>query len=417
MSSYKDYLIERTMVKETGFYDTLGVKPNATADELKKAYRKLALKYHPDKNPTEGEKFKQISQAYEVLSDAKKREVYDRGGEKAIKEGGTGGGGAGFTSPMDIFDLFFGGGSRMHRERKGKNIVHQITVTLEDLYNGATRKLSVQKNCICERCEGRGSRKGAAQMCMSCHGTGVQVRMHQLLPGMVQQVSTVCHNCQGQGQRISQKDRCKTCGGRKIMRQKKILEVHVDKGMKDGQKIVFHGEGDQEPGLEPGDIIIVLDQQEHAVFTRRGEDLLMSMELQLVESLCGFKRPVQTLDGRTLLVTSHPGEPIKPGDTKCVLNEGMPMYRRPFEKGRLIIHFSVLFPPANFLPKHKLKELERYLPGKVDTEQTDSMDEDLYIYADLEDCDLESRRRHRHQYYYMDEDDYASTGGVQCHTS
>ncbi|MEQ2208374.1 hypothetical protein XENOCAPTIV_027299 [Xenoophorus captivus] len=138
-------------------------------------------------------------------------------------------------------------------------------------------------------------------MCMPCHGTGVQVRMHQLLPGIVQQVSTVCLNCQGQGQRISQKDRCKTCGGRKIMRQKKILEV--------------------------------------------------------------------------------------------------------------------VFPPANFLPKHKLKELERYLPEKMNPEQTDSMDEDLYIYADLEDCDLESRRRHRHQFYYMDEDDCASTGGVQCHTS
>ncbi|XP_010785207.1 dnaJ homolog subfamily A member 1-like, partial [Notothenia coriiceps] len=144
------------MVKETGFYDTLGVKPNATPDELKRAYRKLALKYHPDKNPTEGEKFKQISQAYEVLSDAKKREVYDRGGEKAIKEGGSGGGGGcggNFASPMDIFDLFFGGGSRMHRERKGKNIVHQISVTLDDLYNGATRKLALQKNTICERCE------------------------------------------------------------------------------------------------------------------------------------------------------------------------------------------------------------------------------------------------------------------------
>ncbi|XP_037554167.1 dnaJ homolog subfamily A member 1 [Nematolebias whitei] len=405
------------MVKETGFYDTLGVKPTVTPDELKKAYRKLALKYHPDKNPAEGEKFKQISQAYEVLSDAKKRELYDRGGEKAIKEGGTsGGGGGGFASPMDIFDLFFGGGSRMHRERKAKNIVHQITVTLEDLYNGATRKLAIQKNCICEKCEGLGSRTGVLQMCVSCHGTGMQVRMHQLLPGMVQQVSTVCHSCQGQGQRLNQKDRCKTCGGRKMLRQKKILEVHIDKGMKDGQKIVFHGEGDQELGLEPGDIIIVLDQQEHRFFTRRGEDLLMSMELQLVEALCGFKKPVQTLDHRTLLVTSHPGELVKPGDTKCVLGEGMPTYRRPFEKGRLIIHFSVVFPPANFLPKNKLKELERFLPGKVGAEQPESMDEDLYIYADLEDCDLEGRRRRRHQ-YYVDEDDYASTGGVQCHTS
>ncbi|XP_051756297.1 dnaJ homolog subfamily A member 1 isoform X2 [Ctenopharyngodon idella] len=139
------------MVKETGFYDMLGVKPNASPEELKKAYRKLALKYHPDKNPTEGERFKQISQAYEVLSDAKKREVYDRGGEKAIKEGGSGG--PSFGSPMDIFDMFFGGGGHMHRERRGKNVVHQLTVSLEDLYNGATRKLAVQKNIICDKCE------------------------------------------------------------------------------------------------------------------------------------------------------------------------------------------------------------------------------------------------------------------------
>ncbi|KAK2817081.1 hypothetical protein Q5P01_025272 [Channa striata] len=377
------------MVKETGFYDTLGVKPNATPDELKRAYRKLALKFHPDKNPTEGEKFKQISQAYEVLSDAKKRELYDRGGEKAIKEGGTGGGGGGsFASPMDIFDMFFGGGSRMHRERKGKNIVHQITVTLEDLYNGATRKLAVRKilSVIDVKVEGVGK------------------ELHRCA-------------CLAMAQACSHKDRCKACGGRKILRQKKILEVHIDKGMRDGQKIVFHGEGDQEPGLEPGDIIIVLDQLEHPRFTRRGENLVMSMELQLVEALCGFKKPIQTLDNRTLLITSHPGELIKPGDTKCVLNEGMPTYRRPFEKGRLIIHFSVLFPQDNFLPKHKLKELENHLPEKVDAEQPDSMDDDLYIYADLEECDFANRKRPNHHYYYMDEDDCASTGGVQCQTS
>ena len=106
-----------TMVKETGYYDVLGVKPTATADELKKAYRKLALKYHPDKNPSEGERFKAISQAYEVLSDEKKRQVYDEGGEQAIKEGGSGGGG-GFHSPMDIFDMFFGGGGGHRKERE-----------------------------------------------------------------------------------------------------------------------------------------------------------------------------------------------------------------------------------------------------------------------------------------------------------
>uniref|UniRef100_A0A8C5C7V7 DnaJ heat shock protein family (Hsp40) member A1 n=1 Tax=Gadus morhua TaxID=8049 RepID=A0A8C5C7V7_GADMO len=404
--------------RETGFYDMLGVPPSATADELKKAYRKLALKYHPDKNPTEGERFKQISQAYEVLSDSQKREVYDRGGEKAIKEGGSGGGGGGggFASPMDIFDMFFGGGGRMHRERRGKNVVHQLIVTLEDLYNGATRKLAVQKNAICEKCEGRGGRKGAVEMCMSCHGTGMQVRLHQLGMGMVQQVSSVCQSCQGQGRRISHKDRCKACGGRKIVRQKKILEVHIDKGMKDGQKVVFHGEGDQEPGLEAGDIIIVLDQREHSRFTRQGQDLVMTMELQLVESLCGFQKPVQTLDNRTLLITSNPGDLIKPGDKKCVLGEGMPMQRRPFEKGRLLVHFSVVFPKANFLPQGKLKELEAYLPGKLEEEQPESMDDDLYIYADLEDCDFENRKRPS-RHYYVEEEDYPSAGGVQCQTS
>nr|XP_023668254.1 dnaJ homolog subfamily A member 1-like [Paramormyrops kingsleyae] len=399
------------MVKETGFYDRLGVKPNASAEELKKAYRKLALKYHPDKNPAEGEKFKQISQAYEVLSDKQKREVYDRGGEKAIKEGGTGGCGA-FGSPMDIFDMFFGGGGRMHRER-GKNIVNQLTVSLEDLYNGATKKLILQRNVICDRCEGRGGRKGALETCPSCCGSGLQVRLHQLGLGIVQQISTICSSCQGQGQRISHKDKCKACGARKILRQKKILEVHVDKGMKDGQKIVFHGEGDQEPGLEAGDIIIVLDQKAHPVYTREGENLVMAMELQLVEALCGFKKPVCTLDSRTLLLTSHPGELIRPGDRKCVLNEGMPLYRRPFEKGRLIVLFSVVFPPENFLPANKLKELECTLRGKEEPDDSKNMDDDLYICANLEDC-VPPRTRQR--FRDLDEDLHYG-GGVQCQTS
>eukprot|EP00069_Balaena_mysticetus_P007240 bmy_19078T0 len=169
---------------------------------------------HPDKNPNEGEKFKQISQAYEVLSDAKKRELYDKGGEQAIKEGGAGGG---LGSPMDIFDMFFGGRGRMQRERRGKNVVHQLTVTLEDLYNGATRKLALQKNVICDKCEGRGAKKGAVKCCPNCRGTGMQIRIHQIGPGMVQQIQSVCMECQGHGEQISPKERCKSCNGRKIV--------------------------------------------------------------------------------------------------------------------------------------------------------------------------------------------------------
>jgi DnaJ family protein A protein 1 len=214
------------MVKETGYYDILGVKPTADASELKKAYRKLALKYHPDKNPAEGEKFTAISQAYEVLSDPKKRDLYDRGGEQAIKEGGME---EDMHSHMRFYDMFFGMGGR-NGPTKGKNVVHPLKVSLEDLYNGAVRKLALQKNVICPKCEGRGGKKGAVETCGNCRGSGMQTRIMQIGPGIVQQTQTMCHECQGQGERINPKDRCKNCNGKKTTRERKILEVHVDKG-------------------------------------------------------------------------------------------------------------------------------------------------------------------------------------------
>ncbi|KAF7663226.1 hypothetical protein LDENG_00216150 [Lucifuga dentata] len=394
------------MVHETGFYDLLGVSPKASADEIKKAYRKLALKYHPDKNPSEGERFKLISQAYEVLSDPKKRDLYDQGGEQAIKEGGMGGG----SSPMDIFNMFFGGGGRMQRERRGKNIVHQLSVTMEEMYNGATRKLGLQKNVICEKCDGYGGKKGALEKCSNCKGRGVQVKVQQFGPGMIQQIQTMCSDCQGHGERFNSKDRCKNCNGHKVERKKKILEVHIDKGMQDGQKITFHGEGDQEPGLEPGDVIIVLDQKEHSVFQRKDDDLKMKMEIKLADALCGFKKTIQTLDNRTLIISSQPGEVIKPSDIKCVQNEGMPIYRDPYEKGQLIIKFQVEFPEKGWLPEHLMFQLERLLPPREDVMVSDDMEE-----VDLCEVDVHTQQRNYSGEAY-EEDDEGPRSGVQCQT-
>ncbi|CAJ1056669.1 dnaJ homolog subfamily A member 4 [Xyrichtys novacula] len=393
------------MVHETGYYDLLGVQPSATMDEIKKAYRKLALKYHPDKNPSEGERFKHISQAYEVLSDAQKRDLYDQGGEQAIKEGGMNEG-----SPTDIFNMFFGGGGRMQRERRGKNVVHQLGVTLEEIYLGTTRKLGLQKNVICEKCEGYGGKKGALEKCSSCKGKGVQIKVQQIGPGMIQQIQSMCAECQGQGEKFNSKDRCKNCNGHKVHRKKKILEVHIDKGMKDGQKITFHGEGDQEPGLEPGDVIIVLDQKEHSVFQRNGDDLMTKMNIKLVEALCGFKRSITTLDNRQLIINSPPGQVIKHGDLKCVQNEGMPIYRDPYEKGQLFVQFQVEFPEKHWLPEHLMYQLERLLPARDDVMITDDMEE-----VDLIEADVQSQQRNYSREAY-EEDDENPRGGVQCQT-
>ncbi|KAM6960815.1 dnaJ homolog subfamily A member 4 [Aplochiton taeniatus] len=394
------------MVHETGYYDILGVKPQSTPDEIKKAYRKLALKYHPDKNPNEGERFKLISQAYEVLADPKKRDLYDQGGEQAIKDGGMGGGG----SPMDIFNMFFGGGGRMQRERKGKNLVHQLSVSLEEMYNGTTRKLALQKNVICEKCDGYGGKKGTLEKCSSCKGKGMQIKVQQIGPGMIQQIQSMCADCQGQGEKFNSKDRCKNCKGHKVECRKKILEVHIEKGMRDGQKITFQGEGDQEPGLEPGDVVIVLDQKDHSIYQRKGDDLTMKMDIKLVEALCGFKKTILTLDKRVLIINSSPGEVIKHDEIRCVQNEGMPMHRAPSDRGQLIVRFQVEFPQKHWLPEHLMFQLERLLPPREDTMIDDDMEE-----VDLCEMAYSSEQRSNKREAY-EEDEGGHRNEVQCQT-
>lgn len=221
----------------------------------------------------------------------------------------------------------------------------------------------------------------------------------------------MCPECRGQGERINPKDRCKQCQGKKVIRDRKILEVHVDKGMVDGQKIVFNGEGDQEPDLEPGDIIIVLDEKEHSIFKRSGNDLILRLDVQLVEALCGFQKVIRTLDDRDLVITSLPGEVIKHGDVKCILNEGMPQYKNPFEKGRLIVQFWVSFPSS--LPPEVIPALENALPPRPEIMIPDQAEECILLPFDPEE---EARKRH-HRNAYDDDDDMPGGQRVQCATN
>ncbi|XP_049888116.1 dnaJ homolog subfamily A member 2-like [Pectinophora gossypiella] len=397
-------------------YEILGVTRNASDSEIKRSYHKLAKEFHPDKNPAAGDKFKEISYAYEVLSDPKKRQTYDKYGLKGLQEGGQG---AGFR-PDDFFghifgDIFgrqMGGGSGGRRRAVGEDTIHPLKVSLEDMYMGKTAKLQLSKNVICAACKGIGGKPGAVVSCKDCHGQGMKVSYQQVGPNMTQQFQTLCPTCQGLGETINDKDKCPKCKGKKVTNEIKILEVHVEKGMREHQKIFFRGEGDQQPDTQPGDVIIVLQQKQHEVFQRTGDDLLMKHEITLTEALCGFEFVVKHLDSRDLLIRHNPGEVIKPGDLKGIQGEGMPTYKNPFEKGNLYIKFDVVFPENNFASEEQMKQIESILPPRPAFVMPTGEDVEE---VNLMEYTASERGQGREEAYASDDDEHMHAGpGVQC---
>ncbi|CCE86445.1 Piso0_004935 [Millerozyma farinosa CBS 7064] len=404
------------MVKDTKFYDLLGVSPSATDSELKKAYRKAALKYHPDKNPSPeaADKFKSLSHAYEVLSDDQKREVYDTYGEEGLSGAGPGGMGGGMGAE-DIFAQFFGGGFGMgggsRGPTRGKDIKHVISCTLEELYKGRTAKLALNKTVLCKECDGRGGKEGKVKTCSTCQGQGMRFITRQMGP-MIQRFQTVCDVCKGNGFICDAKDLCQVCKGKRTTNERKILQVHIDPGMKDGQKIVFSGEGDQEPGITPGDVFFIVEEKPHEKFTRKGNDLYYDAEIDLLTALAGGEFAFKHVSGEYIKVTVVPGEVIAPGTTKVIENHGMPVYRHG-GNGNLFVKFTVKFPKNNFASESKLKELESILPPRAKVSIPKG--------AEVDECDLVDYEPYKHQtsgrrdtYDSDDEEGGAGGPGVQC---
>jgi len=391
------------MVKERKYYEILEVAPEASDHDLKKAYRKLALKYHPDKNPEGAERFKLISQAYEVLSDPKKRAIYDQHGEDGIKEGGGGGPG---MDPRDIFSMFFDGGipgfgHRHHQSNKVRSTPIQISVSLEKIYTGSETTFKVPHHVICQKCNGVGGEN--ASPCISCGGKGMEYLNHRNGHDMFQRPGLIrpCSKCDGEGEVI--KDRCKSCRGMKKMKEDQQITIRIEKGIRDGHRIPFYGKGDQEAGMEPGDLIIVIDEIEHPVFKRKGDHLLVAIELKLVEALCGTTKVIETLDKRQLVFQIPPGEVIKSDDIRVVYGEGMPIHRRPEERGNLVITFKVNFPDR--IPQKNIKQLAELLPGKTNITVPDNAERVTLIpFADND-----------FQNYMRDEaDEEQMQGGPRC---
>lgn len=429
-------------VDNSKFYEILGVEKSANPSEIKKAFRKAAMTHHPDKGG-DSEKFKEIQKAYEVLSNEEKRAIYDEHGEEGL-EGGSGGGGGG----MDLFDILSGGmgGGRggARRQRKTEDVVFPLKVSLEDLYNGCNRKLRLTKNVLCKDCNGTGG-KGQST-CKDCRGNGVRVVIRQFGPGMIQQMQVPCEPCGATGSIIPEKSRCKKCKGSKTSKEKKTLEVFVGKGQSNGQKIVFNGEADEAPDCVPGDVVVVLQEQPHPVFRREKLNLFMKKTITLVEALCGFEFLVDHLDGRKLHVKCDGKQTVKPGQFKCIREEGLPEYKG-YGRGHLYIEFTVEFPktlPDNVRqlltkvlpvpPKLNLDEVKRKMEAqqkKVAMSEGDEGDDDdgslpvghgTIVEAVMEDVDMNAERSssqssssaHRHEEY--DEDDDHGPRGAGCPT-
>ncbi|KAH3663341.1 hypothetical protein OGAPHI_005331 [Ogataea philodendri] len=402
------------MVKDTKLYDILGVSPDATDSQLKKAYRLGALKYHPDKNPSPeaAETFKEMSAAYEILSDPDKRDTYDQFGEEGLTGGGPGG--MGGMNGADIFSQFFGGFGGFGGQRgpsgpqRGKDIKHTISCTLEELYKGKTTKLALNKTVLCATCKGKGGKD--VKKCSSCDGMGMKFVTRQMGP-MIQRFQTTCEVCNGEGDIISPKDRCQTCKGKKVVNERKILEVHIDPGMQAGQRVVFSGEGDQQPDIIPGDVIFVIDEKKHPLFRRQGQDLFYDAKIDLLTALAGGEFAIKHLSGDYLKVEIIPGEVISPGTVKVLEGKGMPVQRHG-GNGNLFINFEVVFPPKGFATEEQLAALGKVLPARpaLDIPKNASVD-DSCVLADVDPLKHGQRQRGGLD---EDEDDEDGQPGVQC---
>ncbi len=295
------------------YYDILGVNKSSPADDIKKAYRKLAIQYHPDKNPGNKEaedKFKEAAEAYEVLSNTEKRQRYDRFGHQGGSASATGGSGGMnmddiFSQFGDVFGddspfgSFFGGSSRGGgtRQRKGSDLRIKLKLNLEEVTNGVEKKIKVKRHVTCKACSGNGSKNGSSlQNCGTCNGSGQVKRVVSTMFGQMMSAST-CPTCNGEGKIISQK--CEVCAGEGRSLEEEVISVKIPAGVADGMTLSMNGKGNVPPrGGYPGDLLIVIEEEENEILKRDGNNIIYDLHISFADAALGTSVEVPTIDGK-----------------------------------------------------------------------------------------------------------------------
>jgi len=330
------------------FYEILGVKKDVNEKELKRQYRKLALKWHPDKNLNNQEeakkKFEEISNAYQVLLDPEKREIYDKYGEEGLKESEQGGG---FHSANDMFSSFFQGGGfnpmgQRQQRKKGKRIVHEVKISLKDLYFGKTKVYNIKINKLCLECMGKGCQK--VIKCKKCNGQGVIFIRRMIGPGMMQQMQTTCHDCQGEGEIKDRKTLCQVCDGQGSKNVKKEFKFDIQRGMKEGEFKIFEEEGNEIINGENGDVILVVNQIEHETLSRKGDDLIYTKFINLVDALTYQNFSFEHISGE--MITINDNKLLKYDSYHLFEGLGMPIKDQEDKFGNLIVKYNIIYPPS-----------------------------------------------------------------------
>lgn len=347
------------------YYEVLGVSKSATADELKKAYRKVAMQYHPDRNPGDKsaeEKFKEAAEAYEVLSDSQKKSQYDRFGHAGVGNNRGGGFSGGMNMDDifsqfgdvfgdDIFGSFFGGGRSGGRGRstgtRGSNLRVKIKLNYEEMANGATKTIKVKKYVNCNTCHGSGAKdKGSVQTCSTCGGSGQVRKVTSTFLGQMQTVTT-CSACNGEGTTITSK--CNTCRGEGRIYGEETVNIEIPAGVQEGMQLSMNGKGNAgERGGAPGDLIILIEEESHPELQREGLNVVYDLHISFTDAVFGVQLEVPTIDGKAK-IKIPPG--TQSGKIFRLKGKGFPAVNS-YERGDEMIHVNV-WTPQNISAEEK----------------------------------------------------------------